>query len=448
MAGDRLERRVEEAERATGTVVAHGQQVDKVAPPSLTPEQQRLREATQTASDSVQSLFGAQGARVRGILDDPEVRHRLNEEMSRLVTGLRVNRYAEAAKGHEVPLRVFRTPQEARQHSQEVVEADQRVLEKRRDEGRKIDEETGFFGRLWNGIKSVGRAIQRGLAAVDEFIGAPFRYVGEVLSGLIHGRPERHAEDIATNWMTSDYLGPVVGQRFANTPPVLTVENRSSFRTIDESDGAAGHLGYGSHSIGRYYPGTNHVMVAEEIRGHREADIKCIIAHEELHYASWLGGGEDIRWQDETGNPIIQGYVSWIHEGLTEFHAQELTRAHGFEPSHVAYPYETIASSYLQQLVGADTLKQAYLTGDFTDVRRIVDQRLGEGTFDILLGARDVPNDFNTLLHHSRIERGSEALTFLVVRLEKAGISTSEWDRNPIVARARQEVGGRIDIRR
>ncbi len=210
------------------------------------------------------------------------------------------------------------------------------------------------------------------------------------------------SREISGSWLTPSYLGTSIGERFARTPPVLTTEPQEFFNLIDEA------LSY-SDSRGFYFLNTSHVVIREDESS--EADRRVVITHEQLHYAAWLGGGRTIRWRRDEGRETVLGYVSWLHEGLTELHAQQLTRAHGYAPSRVAYGLETAASYYLQRLVGQRRLRQAYLSGDFSEVRRIVNARLGGGTFDRL----------------ARMDGGYEALIYLRSRLEAAGIDYNAW---------------------
>ena len=112
-------------------------------------------------------------------------------------------------------------------------------------------------------------------------------------------------------------------------------------------------------------------------------------------------------------------------------HAQQLTREHGYEPTYVAYPTETTVGIYLQRIVimgvngnealGKEILRQAYLTGDFNEVRRITNRVL-----------RD-PSAFDTLMSKSN---GTEALNYLTGRLDAACIEYSRWNENPIAMAA------------
>ncbi len=210
------------------------------------------------------------------------------------------------------------------------------------------------------------------------------------------------SREISGTWLTESYLGSRLGERFASTPPILTTEPQEFFDLVNEA------LSY-HDTRGLYFLGTSHVVISSE---ELEADRRVVIVHEQLHYAAWLGGGRTIRWERGEGRETVLGYVSWLHEGLTELHAQQLTREHGHTPTRISYPMETAAGSYLQRLVGARRLREAYLSGDFSEVRRMVNGRLGGETFDRL----------------ARMENGYEALVFLRSRLESAGIDYNSWD--------------------
>ncbi|MFH1685231.1 MAG: hypothetical protein ABH983_02895 [Candidatus Micrarchaeota archaeon] len=210
------------------------------------------------------------------------------------------------------------------------------------------------------------------------------------------------SREISETWITESYLGSSLGGRFERTPPILTTEPPEFFDLTDDA------FSY-RDSRGLYFRGTSHVVISSE--EHDESDRRVLIAHEQLHYAAWLGGGRSIRWSREEGRETVLGYVSWLHEGLTELHAQQLTREHGHVPTRIGYLLETAVSSYLQRLVGPRRLREAYLSGDFSEVRRMVNGRLGGETFDRL----------------ARMENGYEALVFLRSRLDAAGIDYNAW---------------------
>jgi hypothetical protein len=214
-----------------------------------------------------------------------------------------------------------------------------------------------------------------------------------------------------SGWLDANYLGTTLSGRFGAAPPILTNESPALFEINNAAEG------YSGGGNGLYLPFTNHVMISAAIAN--PADRTCIIAHETLHYAAFLGGGHDgMRYRDAEGKPTVLGHVPWLHEGLTELHAQQLVRSHGTTPTYVGYPAETLTAFYLQQIAGADVTRAAFLSGDFTEVRRSVDARLGNGTFDSL----------------SRTDNGTDALAFLVGRMDDAPVRVerSVWDRNPV----------------
>jgi hypothetical protein len=230
---------------------------------------------------------------------------------------------------------------------------------------------------------------------------------------------ERLSSEIASRWLTSAYLGATIGARFRRHPPVITTETEGFFELQGE---AYSHDAMG----GIHFRGTSHIAISPTITS--EADRRRIIVHEQLHYASWLGGGHVIRWGSGGGRRTVLGYSAWLHEGLTELHAQQLTRRRGYAPTYIAYRAETALAYSLQRIVGTERLRRAYLTGDFSEVRRIVDRRLGAGTFRTLAG---MPN-------------GYSALAFLRRRMDAAGVDHSAWS-SPLVD---VELVATTDIRR
>ena len=258
------------------------------------------------------------------------------------------------------------------------------------------------------------------------------------------------------DWFGQDVLGPDVAGRFSNYPPFFASPSARYQR-----------LAFSAHGIdiqAEYHPHTNlillfsHYLPNAAMKGPAyEANARNLLAHEIFHYASFLGGGGTaFRWRERSGRR--DGRIcSWLHEGLTELHAQQLTRSRGFSPTVVAYPHETSVSFLLQQLVilgvaadpslmgrqamrdsgraalrgdmheaariterrGMEVLRQAYLSGDFTSVRNIVNRALGAGAFETLIAQRD----------------GASALAYLEGRLERSGIDYERWYRNDPVMR-------------
>ena len=233
-----------------------------------------------------------------------------------------------------------------------------------------------------------------------------------------------YSSDISANWLPS-IAGPEITSRMSATPPALCAFSETEDMTPAQLFLELQMIG----SLGGYLVGSNAIVIPEDVLAFSEADARHVVLHELLHYASWLGGGKDIRWRDDDGRPCFQGNIpSWsMNEGLTELISQEEVRARGFEPTRIGYPAETITCYYMEQLLGdggSDLLRTAYLSGDFTEVRRLVDAALGTGAFDTLISKHDA----------------AQALEFLGGRLDEREMDRTGWDASPIVAAARAKI--------
>jgi hypothetical protein len=221
----------------------------------------------------------------------------------------------------------------------------------------------------------------------------------------------------AAGWLDDDFLGEAIGRRFSSTPPMLTTVPREYFDALEEAEGAGADAAY--------LPGTNQILIASDIAG--EADRRRVLLHEQLHYAAYLGGGDpsDMRWRDETGRPVFNGFrasAGWLHEGLAELLSQQLARDEGFETTFSSYPQELRVALFMQRLIGDEVvLRDAFLTGNFTEARARLDDALGRGTFDSLMGAATA----------------NGALRTLISGMDSMGIDYAPWLRDPIIAIAR-----------
>jgi hypothetical protein len=225
---------------------------------------------------------------------------------------------------------------------------------------------------------------------------------------------ERTAREVR-GWLGDGFLGPALNSRMQAFPPVLTVENPSVYDELDLS--VRRSMDDLLTSDGRYFTGTNHILARDKPE-RTELQAQELLLHEQLHYASWLGGGETVRWRDGEGKPVIQGPVSWLQEGLTSLFTYQIMDSHGHNPGYVSYPYETAVSFYMGKLAGQDVLRRAYLSGDFTEVRQAIDRRLGQGSFDRLLDSGS----------------GVQALTFITSKMSAAGVNWTAWEREPAIA--------------
>jgi hypothetical protein len=186
-------------------------------------------------------------------------------------------------------------------------------------------------------------------------------------------------EEVSSQWLGTGFLGSAIQGRFKSNPPVLSLEPPEFFKVVSTVPAA-----------GVYFPGSNHIAVDANVeRAGNDADTYRDIAHEQLHYASWLGGGFEVRWLGQDGMPQGRGYVSWLQEGATEYFAEVLTRDHGKPPSYVPYQHEVECVSALVRIVGFDAVKNAYLGGDFTQVKRALDAGMGTGVFENLMNAQN-----------------------------------------------------------
>jgi hypothetical protein len=265
---------------------------------------------------------------------------------------------------------------------------------------------------------------------------------GGMLRGALQGGPPREADGpliiavgnvaisrvIADRWLTADYLGADIRADFERHRPQIGTRPPAFFA---------------SYRYGNITPSgislwdSDSIFVSSHIT--LEADRWELIAHESLHQAAEIGGGLDMRWPDDGGRLIPRGEVRWLHEGMTELHAQQLAREHGYQPSSVSYPYETVTAFYIQRAVvtaagdertGREVVRRAYLTGDYTQVRVMVEMALGPGSFDQIMQAGG---------------RGSDALAAFESVRERAGraflggslqSSFLEWSQAPLVRQA------------
>lgn len=213
-------------------------------------------------------------------------------------------------------------------------------------------------------------------------------------------------------WFNANYLGYEASRLFARFPPWISEVSEQFFKLYDTENTV----------FGLYFPGSNHVIINSMPR--TEADRIKTIIHELFHYISRLGGGGFIfTLESEKQSP--KRYIKWLDEGLTEMHAQELARANGVNFKNESYPLEVLFVKELRKLVGAEVLKKAYLTGDFTGVKSLLDHELGLGTFDKLLSSSSALEAIRILLSSGGVSNKSALLSGLMgiaMKLETPGI--------------------------
>lgn len=237
--------------------------------------------------------------------------------------------------------------------------------------------------------------------------------------------------EVTTNWLTPDYLGRDVWEKFNRKPVEVGTISKGSLgsNSVQHFAGAIPAGLYITASIPILAPIldplVHKIYLSKEEHDRNPDNGRSVITHELLHRASYIGGGlSNMRWQDN-GVDIRIGRVPWLHEGLTEFHAQQLVRQHttGFHyfPS---YEVAVTVSFYLQSLVGENTLRKAYISGDFSVVRDMVNKKLGAGTFETIIESDNANNAF----------------WYLRNKLKDAGIDVSNLDLDPFISRVVKEI--------
>ena len=149
------------------------------------------------------------------------------------------------------------------------------------------------------------------------------------------------------------------------------------------------------------------------------AQTRAIVQHETMHYFSNKGRGvgyEYFGWLPGLGYSGM-GITEWFDEGMTEFFAQRICRSEGvgIPASDVSYASEVTFANRMIGIMGEEgeaVLAKAYYTGDFSEVERMVDAKLGKGSFEELM----------------ECENGREANKLLERKCGEKGIGASEFD--------------------
>jgi hypothetical protein len=200
-------------------------------------------------------------------------------------------------------------------------------------------------------------------------------------------------------------------------------KNPTAIATID----LPGEAKFGE--LGVFFRGTNSIAIDREVD--TEGQARVVIRHEEYHRAAEVAGGGSVRWRNEEGKPMTRTDAESrkLHEGITESLAQQDEAKRGNNSSVVYYAQAVVLACYIQEVVGREPLEKAYFTGDFTEVRKITDTKLGEGSFDKMMAIKDV----------------RDASNFLATMAEAKGIDTAQWDKNELVERAKSNPAYKLE---
>jgi hypothetical protein len=175
----------------------------------------------------------------------------------------------------------------------------------------------------------------------------------------------------AVNLLGGQDLGNL-WESFLATPPVLTFLQTNG-------------------SEGQFHEDTNIISIySRYVRGYEhhqdlmtESDLTRLLVHEFTHYLVSLGSDFNIHWSTADNETENLGFIEWFDEGVTELCAQQIVRDDGIPPTYVAYDYEVTVAFYIQRLLdntndggtGRQMLREAHLSGDFTEVRRQINAR-------------------------------------------------------------------------
>lgn len=253
--------------------------------------------------------------------------------------------------------------------------------------------------------------------------------------GDVQERITKLNETIANEWMNESYLGEPLRERFEEIPPIALFEPSLliSGTYINESNVILVnpfHHDLSDNERPSPSPGSS-------------SNFAVSIAHEQHHFAAYLGGRTGLRWghRHEDFRDLSAAYELFL-EGITELLAQELAETHGLMPREVAYHPELATAFLIERLVdgegstagrGTSVLRSAYLSGDFTTVRTSIDTALGSGTFVRLVRAND------------RVG-WNRGLCLLTDRLTERGIDYRRWIiSSPLMRRLTSDRSARPD---
>lgn len=302
-------------------------------------------------------------------------------------------KYARDSKGFEKP--------RLRADDTRDVELDLKDLTKcmKEDEESSMNPVARFFKRIWASIKEGFEQLAAKLKIAR----------GEAEDRRWRQPSLEEMKKTTMGWVAGE-LDPETAEKFKKIPPVAALFDggESRFELLMSGGAEAGYIGH-----------TNEIVINSDFYENSNADRLDILCHEQFHYASYLGGGamEGIRWRDENGKPqfIEHDGAAWLYEGITEFLSQNLVHSQGYDTYRIGYPLEVAAAYLLGQLVGKDVLKEAYLSGDFTKVRNIVNEKLGPYSFEFIMSG---PDSFECL---------SRIITSIKMKKVDVGNPAEDW---------------------
>jgi len=105
---------------------------------------------------------------------------------------------------------------------------------------------------------------------------------------------------------------------------------------------------------------------------HRDRGNRATMIHEAIHKYS---------------DPAILNQSQPLNEGITEYYTRRVAEPEGMAKGRVNYEGNYETSKKLVDIAGADNVDKAYFDGDVTNLRQVVDGKLGNGKWDDFLSA-------------------------------------------------------------
>ena len=205
------------------------------------------------------------------------------------------------------------------------------------------------------------------------------------------GKEEAYAREMAlfdgiVGWFDRKFLGYDIKILLDAIPPLMLLYY-DEMRPIMKDAGISRFVNrLEEDEAGLFIPKTNKIIL---LPTGGENDRKMVMAHEILHYCNELGCGGEMRALDNTGISQELENDGWLDEGMTELHAQQKARKKGVVPTYISYEDCVMASLFIQRLAGSKLVKHAYLHGDYTKVRDILDKKIGYGKFDQMVKMKE-----------------------------------------------------------
>ncbi len=406
---------LDDAEGALKNLQQHAETaVQHPAIPKIAPKDPAVT-ATESAKQAEKALseLSKQGDKVAALVGDPAVTALLTKRETAVKTLEKMEGEAEFRKAAAVKL-----PTKIFENSEDVKEYSQGLAEEKRGRQREMDEQLirdaaakGNISEAEKNLKIFGK--RAGEFFMDLAAGMSF-------TNKIHENRENekfeernekiHGEVAESMAEKEKYMGAEAYASYKKNPTVIA--------TID----LPGEAKFGE--LGVFFRDTNSIAIDRAIDAPAQASV--VIRHEEYHRAAEVAGGRSMRWRDEAGKPVTRTDVESksLHEGLTESFAQQDESRRGNNSSIRSYPKEVFLVSYIQEVAGREPLEKAYFTGDFSEVRGIMDEKLGKGSFDRVIAITDA----------------TDAANMLATMAEAKGMDTSQWDKNPILERAKSRI--------